>query len=300
MKRLPIGVSRVFFFFVGSILNIIIKCSKLKIHIYNKNNIPKDTPIIFVANHFTRIETFILPKVIFDIIHKLSSSLADSSLFVGTLGKFLKKIGTISTKDPDRDEVILNNLKENIPFIIFPEGSMIKDKKVVNNNEYEIFDNDIRRIPHKGAAVLAMKFQKKFNIDIMIIPVNITFTPISGLKNILSKLINKLIKNIPDRFLEEIEVEGNMLLSSTNMDITFGEPIKVKEYMNENSLEECSINLMKKYMSEIYKLTKITRYHLWSFLLADDEEYTFHTIRRYNPMKVLKNELEGYIFANKQ
>jgi len=61
---------------------------KARIHIHDKENIPEGS-IIFVINHFTRIETIFLPYHIHKITHIPAWSLADYQLFDGPLGLFI-------------------------------------------------------------------------------------------------------------------------------------------------------------------------------------------------------------------
>ena len=71
----------------GLAIKALSRLSKADILVHGKENIPPG-PIIFVMNHFTRIETIILPNYIFDLTGKPGYSLAAASLFKGGLGKF--------------------------------------------------------------------------------------------------------------------------------------------------------------------------------------------------------------------
>jgi len=56
-------------------------------------------PVLFLANHFTRLETFVVPYVLFTKHKHISRSLADDTIFVGWLGDYLRLSGTISNKN---------------------------------------------------------------------------------------------------------------------------------------------------------------------------------------------------------
>jgi len=58
--------------------------SKLNINIHGEENIP-DGSIVFVANHFTRIETLFLPRHLHQLTGIPVWSLADYNLFKGPL-----------------------------------------------------------------------------------------------------------------------------------------------------------------------------------------------------------------------
>ena len=135
------------------------KLLKSDVRMHNIDLIKDDMSIIFAVNHFTRLETLLLPYEINKQTGKEVWSLAASDLFVGRIGNYLRKMGAVSTKDPDRDKLIVHALlKGEHPWIIFPEGQMIKDKKVLDpHGEFSVFNSDKRRPPHKGIANLALR-----------------------------------------------------------------------------------------------------------------------------------------------
>ena len=90
-----------------------------------------DSPIMFVANHFTRFETFVVPHMLYHQHKRSSRSLADDGVFVGYLGKFMHWVGTISNKNKDRDCIIVEGLLSGEDdWVIYPEGYMVKNKKI--------------------------------------------------------------------------------------------------------------------------------------------------------------------------
>jgi hypothetical protein len=95
--------------------------SKANIAIHNPENIPQGS-IIFVINHFTRLETFLMPAQIFALTKIPVWSLADYELFKGPFGAYLDKVGAISTKNPHRDLLIVKTLLTG-PFVPSFTGS---------------------------------------------------------------------------------------------------------------------------------------------------------------------------------
>jgi len=240
--------------------------SRAKIHIHGKENIPEGS-VIFVVNHFTRIETLLLPYHINQLTHIPVWSLADYSLFEGSIGAFLEKIGAVSTRHPHRDLLIIRSLLAgDAGWIIFPEGSMIKNKKIIEKGRFMISSAGGKHPPHTGAATLALRAEfyrqrlqrmrlevpeeakrlmELFQIDSLepvlksktyIVPVNITYYPLRAHENVLSNLFVHIVEDIPERMIEEIMTEGTMLLSGVDVDIRFGAPIEIKKFMKSSAI----------------------------------------------------------------
>jgi len=242
-------VNRQAYLATGRMIAMLEDFSGLRVHVHGKEHIPHGS-VIFVVNHFTRIETVLLPYH----IHRLSRvpvwSLADASLFSGPLGGFLDMMGAVSTKNPDRDRVIVKTLLTGeANWIIFPEGRMVKDKELFRRRML-LPASGVR--PRSGAATLALRtefyrqrmarlqqtvpqeverLKGMFQIADLapvlsgkcwIVPVNITYYPLRAKENALSKLADLFLKDVPLRLKEEILTEGSMLLSGVDIDIRFG------------------------------------------------------------------------------
>ncbi|MBF0100415.1 MAG: alpha/beta fold hydrolase [Desulfobacterales bacterium] len=328
-------MNRLAYFTSGYAFKALYDLSKTKIKIHGKENL-QEGAAIFVINHFTRIETLFLPYYIYQLTKKPVWSLADASLFKGILGTYLNKVGVVSTKNPDRDSLIVKSLLTGeASWIIFPEGQMVKNKKIFEDGKFLISSSEGKRRPHTGAATLALRteFYRKrigrmlekapeeakrlldlYQIDVtihsldhlmaketMIIPVNITYYPIRARENLLTQIANALIDDMPERFAEEIMIEGTMLLSGVDVDIRLGEPIKIKDYMNNSFIEsdissrrkidfddqisskpvmrDIAIQLMEKYMASIYQMTTINHDHLFASIV---KQMPFEKIDSYD------------------
>ena len=252
----------------GLAIKTLSSLSKADIILHGEANIPKG-PIIFVINHFTRIETLLLPYYIYNLTSIPVRSLADAGLFKGGLRRFFDMMGVISTKDPQRDQLILRSLLTGeTDWIIYPEGNMVKTKKTMSKGEFMVSSTDGgRRRPHTGAASLALRaeflrrhllataerspletrpFLERFSLEaievlkgepVSIVPVNLTYYPIRARENIASALAARFVKDIPDRMVEEIMTEGTMLLSGVDLDIRFGPPIRIDRYCTGTEVE---------------------------------------------------------------
>ncbi len=297
--------------------------SKADVVLHDAENIPNG-PTIFVVNHFTRIETFLLPYHIYTLTGKPVWSLAHASLFHGGLGRFFDLVGVISTNDPRRDELIVKTLlTDEANWIIFPEGSMMKTKKIMARGKYVVIGSASsgkgRRKPHTGAASLALRcelFRRYLQVkgrdheeeargmldflgigsldevrekSATIVPVNMTYYPIRARENIVSVLAEKMVRDLPERAVEEIMTEGTMLLSGVDIDVRFGRPIEIGPYLERRDvrerlqrqdmtgflmspalkevMRELSEEIMQRYMRDIYAMTTVNHEHLFASLL---------------------------------
>ena len=247
-------------------LEVLFKTSGTDVRVHGIQNVP-DQPVLYVVNHFTRMETVIMPYVIKKHLGKFPVSLADASFFTGRAGRILSLAGGVSTSDPDRDKILIRALLTGSnPVIIFPEGSMIKDKKIVERGKYLINTATGRRPPHTGAGRIALRSQfireelhtclkkgdrksiaeiaRHFHLDpadidailekeTFIVPVNITYYPVRAKDNVISKLINRFVDDVTARMEEEALVEGSMVTDGVDIDINLGLPIAVKKYLDE-------------------------------------------------------------------
>jgi esterase/lipase len=262
--------------------------------------------------------------------------LADSGLFKGGLGDFLGKIGAISTKDPLRDKKIISDLiTGNNDWMIYPEGSMIKNKEIYFKGNLIFHTPDGLSRTKTGSTVLALKselyrqeiiqahnekdiktlelYKKKYEIDFSqdllsvdthIVPVNITYYPIRPGKNIINKFADKFLKRLPKKIAEELEIEGNLLLSA-NININFGKAIRVANYSrrarnvvhkipfitnqakSDLVIKYLKYKLTSKFMKDIYFDTKINLDHIFTA-----------TIYQYNKDKISIDCLKNIIYLS--
>ncbi len=141
----------------GVVLAVIEKLLRSHIRV-EAGNVPKDGPVLFVANHFTRFETFILPWLIDRHLDRNAHSLAHYKLFSGLFGDYLRSIGALSTRHPEiKHRIVEDLLTGRHDWLIYPEGSMIKNKKLWEKGKFRIEAPDRTGSPHTGSAVLALQ-----------------------------------------------------------------------------------------------------------------------------------------------
>ena len=219
---------------------------------------------IFLFNHFARFETVIPQYIIHKATGAFCRCVAASELFEAneTLAKLLWDVGAVPTDHPGLLSFLAAEILRGRKVVVFPEGGMIKDRQVLDEQgNFGVFSpmDQVHRKLHKGAAAIALTleiFKKRIlmvhqngnlprlqrwvdalglkDIDALVaaarhrtlvVPANITFYPIRGEDNILSRGTELFGGNLGRTAEEELLIEGNILLKSTDMDIRFGRPI---------------------------------------------------------------------------
>jgi len=219
---------------------------------------------IFLFNHFSRFETFIPQFLIFEKTGAYSCAIASGEFFTKdtVLSKYLRRVGVYPHDHPRLFAMLAGQLLRGRKVIIFPEGGMVKDRRVVDKRgRYSIYSRITgdRRKQHTGPAVLgqgvealktAIRHAFKLNdngllrhwrelLDFdsqdellaavlkptLIVPANITFYPIRSSENLLFKSIDLFSGGLGMRQSEELLIESNIILKNTDMDIRMGEPI---------------------------------------------------------------------------
>jgi len=261
--------------------------------------LPK-SPVLFVANHFTRFETFVIPHMLYEIYDRPSRSLADDSVFVGVLGKFMSWVGTISNKRKDRDCIIVEDLLSGkADWVIYPEGYMVKDKRIsFVDGEFCTHSPENGGPVHTGAAVMALKTKilqtrakrnnketlKRFcdgmdidpkkidtTLSVTVVPISITYYPIRPGRNRFLLWLDSKINQRNRRLFEELEIEVNLLMHA-HMNIRFGKAIALDTYMDELLRNE----------DDIYDETKVH-----AFIDAKRKDLTNDMMQRvYSQMQV--------------
>ncbi|MGR9116214.1 MAG: alpha/beta fold hydrolase [Gammaproteobacteria bacterium] len=219
---------------------------------------------IFLFNHFSRFETFIPQVLIHEKNGAYSCAVASGEFFKEetVLSRYLRSVGVIPHDHPRLFPLLASQIIRGRKVIIFPEGGMIKDRRVMDKKgQYRIFSRltGQRRKHHTGAAVLAqgleafkatvrnayctkdyeqlLRWKEQLQLDsleqlltaalkpTLIIPSNITFYPIRSSENLLQKGIEFLSHGLSLRQTEELLIEGNIILKDTDMDVRMGAPV---------------------------------------------------------------------------
>ena len=223
---------------------------------------------IFLFNHFARMETFIPQYLIYQETGQLCRSIASAEFFArdDRFARLLRDLGVVSNDHPSLMEVLARDILCGRKVVVFPEGGMVKDRQVINDRgDYSVFSRhaQARRKHHTGAARLATGLQifryavlyraargdhatlEAWRADlgmatveqllaaarrpVSLVPANITFYPLRISDNILRRGVELFSGALSKRALEELVVEGNLLLKATDMDINLGGNLEVHE-----------------------------------------------------------------------
>lgn len=219
---------------------------------------------IFLFNHFSRFETFIPQYLIYEETGAYCCAIASGEFFKGdtVLSKYLKNVGVFPHNHQRLFPILAEQIFRGRKVIVFPEGGMVKDRRVLDKSgHYSIFSRITgeRRKHHTGPAVLAQgieafkatirnaysrkdykqlqHWKNELNLDNMeqllisalkptlIVPSNITFYPIRSSENILSRGVELFADGLSLRQTEELLIEGNIMLKDTDMDVRMGDPV---------------------------------------------------------------------------
>ncbi len=219
---------------------------------------------IFLFNHFSRFETFIPQFLIFEKTGAYSCAIASGEFFKedNVLSRYLRQVGVFPHDHPRLFAMLAGQILRGRKVIIFPEGSMVKDHRVIDKHgEYGIYSRitgEHRKL-HTGPAILGQGVEalkvairhafKENQIDrlqhwkeqlhfdsldelmatalkpTLIVPANITFYPIRSSENLLFKSVELFSGEMSLRQSEELLIEGNIMLKNTDMDIRMGNPV---------------------------------------------------------------------------
>lgn len=236
-------------------------------------------PLLFASNHFTRLETFLLPWLLRKTTGRRVSSLAWHGLFRGAFGSYLESVGAVSTREPGIKRRIVGELASGAAdWLIYPEGEMVKNKRVWDHGRLHLSTEEQRGPHHTGAAMFALKATRErllggLTDSVFVIPLNVTYHPVRPRANALLRIARKVLGDLPERIEEELLVEGSLLLEKTDIDVVLGDPIDPRDWIaREDARGETSRAVLARattrIMQEIYRLTVRNVDHLACTALA--------------------------------
>lgn len=217
---------------------------------------------IFLFNHFARFETIIPQYFIYKATGAYCRCVATHELFEGSerFAKVLWGAGAVPNNHPGLLPFLAAEILRGRKVIIFPEGSMMKDRSVAAPPRQGLLKSWASYSGHRqGAAALGVTLEifKKRILSVLeegdearlgrwvsalglkdkdeliaaarkptlVVPSNITFYPLRTEDNILRKAADFFHLDLGKQATEELLIEGNLILRNTDMDIRFGTPI---------------------------------------------------------------------------
>lgn len=287
----------------GYVLSLLEKILDANVEIKGIENIPKDNPRLFIANHFTRTEAMLVPYTMYNLTGKKVGVIADDSLFKTYFGNFLSNIGAMKKSDPLRNHHIIGDLITSCKdWMIFPEGRMVKGKDIEKiDNHFCVKINGTCQRVHTGATYFALysqllredyfnykikdftKFQRKYFVnecsdinknETMIVPINISYSKLRTGENFLISMAQRLVDDMGEHFKEELEIESNIILNSKII-IQILEPISTTEilspYLRElnhaKAINEIRYDTTHGLMNKIYESVTVNFDHIFILLL---------------------------------
>lgn len=189
-----------------------------KIHVYNVENIPKNKPVLLLANHQNALlDALLIATKCGRFSYFLTRAAVFKKSFVSRILKSLQMLPVYRVRDGWSTitnnnaifESCSNILKNNEAIVIFPEGS----------------HNIVRRVRplSKGFTRIVFDTLEKYpDLDLQLVPIGLNFVK---------------AENCPD-----------------STAIYFGSPISAKDYLNENK-NKAVVNLKAVIHSEMKELT---------------------------------------------
>ncbi|HEX2859089.1 MAG TPA: alpha/beta fold hydrolase [Alphaproteobacteria bacterium] len=221
---------------------------------------------IFLFNHFVHLETTLPPYIIFEETGAFTRSIAHRDLFEANekFARFIAENGAIPHDHPQLFPLMVAEILRGRKVVIFPEGRLVRDRRVVDANGRlgVMSDRDkVFRPLHRGGAALGVTLdilktrlrqiaaagdertfgtwaaalevdpevlRKAIAKPTVLVPATITYYPINTMDNPLSSVAKLVAKGVSRAVLNEMILQGNMLLHRTDMDILLGKGIEVQ------------------------------------------------------------------------
>lgn len=236
-----------------------------RVHLRGRTDLPPG-PLLFASNHFTRMETFLLPWLLERTTGRRVSSLAWHGLFRGAFGDYLQSVGARSTREQGIKRRIVDELASGkADWLIYPEGEMVKNKRVWDRGRLHLSTEEQLGPHHTGAAMFALKATQErlragLTDPVFVVPLNVTYHPVRPRPNAILRIARRLFGSFPEHVEEELLVEGSLLLSHTDIDVVLGEPIDLRDWIpRARAPHETTRALLRhvttRLMQEVYRLT---------------------------------------------
>jgi esterase/lipase/1-acyl-sn-glycerol-3-phosphate acyltransferase len=244
------------FFFISLMLRVF----NLHINLKNYNDTLKSGDI-FLFNHFIRAETALPQYILYCADPNIKCyAVAHASFFkIWWLGPIVRKLGAIPHNHPRLMHLLTEKLSEGYKVVIFPQGRMVKDHEDVDmktGSAVLALGTDLYKrhilLNKKDYSEELVEFATKPTI---IVPCNISYYPLRITQNRVSIFGKKV--GLPSTALEELIVEGNIILRDTEMNLNFGVPITIdSRHIDVKNVKDIpsAFEVLKPHREERFKL----------------------------------------------
>ncbi len=257
----------------GLVIKALAGLSRATVRLHGAERIPQGA-VVFVPNHFTRIETLLVPYHIFHLTGKPIWSLVARELFQGLPAFFLSRSGAVATDNPDRDRLIVRSLlTAEASWIVFADSPMDDTRGSQPDDTFPgrpagSFESGISHPVSLEAATLALRAEfyrqrlremilaapgearriaEGFGLEapeaaagdtIWIVPVNLTAYPLRARETALGQLGRALAEDASERLVEKIMNQATALMADVDLDIRFAAPIPAARYLENETVRK--------------------------------------------------------------
>ncbi|UFS69229.1 alpha/beta fold hydrolase [Geomonas sp. RF6] len=233
----------------GRLATLMQGLTRLRVRLHNRTFIPGGS-VVFVVNRFTRLETLLVPFHLCRLTGSPVWSLADSSFCAPPFENLLLRAGTVCTANPDRERQMVKPLLAGqanwVTYLDENAGPGSSAESRTGNLllhpaalavRTEFYRQRLLRLSRSApdevariAELLQMEPVAAEGRKIFLVPVNLSCYPLRARDKVLVFLAELFSEGAAPR-TEEILSEGTMLFSSVDIDMRFGAPLEVTDFL---------------------------------------------------------------------
>lgn len=251
------------------VLDAVLKLIKARVRVHHCTQFDPNISVIYAANHFTSLETVLLPCLLYKNLHAEPFIMASKALFRGETEPHLLAETDASFLSLERDVAIVRSLLlGKNPWLLFPEkrlehenrddsagilavgrgggnGRSLLNEFILSSLHAAFYRILLHRYRETGDTEKIHRILERYALNELqeitrgtaIIPVNITYYPIHVRETLANKILKASSNESPERMLKELLPERTVFAEDTDIDVNFGSPIMVDELLRESDFE---------------------------------------------------------------
>jgi len=274
--------------------------ARTRVRLHGAEQVPAGG-VIFVTNHFTRLDMLLVPYHLFQLTGKPVWSLTEAGEFKGALASFLNRHGGRSSEAPDRDRLMVKTLLTGeASWIVFPSQDDPSDRPppaatlALRTEFYRQRIREMRQVMPQEARRLVERYglvscEAVSAASTAVVPVNLTYYPLRGRETVLGELARSLAEDRAGTPLEEILRQASRLMSGVDLDLRLGAPIPVARYLksqvvraditarraidfddpiaSRGMLRKAAQRIIERCRGVVYRLTTVNHDHLFAAMV---------------------------------